>query len=148
MNKKVKVIYATGHLRSISVDNAAICVENNVARPCPSVSINVSSVSLSLSVEHLDIDLIVQGIEDHRRDGALYTTKVSRVEKEMRVLDALRKVEVGSRTMINNTIHVVTAVSTLWGKAAVRPVKNKAVDFTSNIAWIPVENVARNLICA
>lgn len=148
MNKKVKVIYSSGRLRSISVDIARVQIEGDLCLSCPSIPIRVEGVNFFLNVEELDIDSIIKDIEDHRCDGILYTTKTSLVEKERRVYEALSKINVGSKAVMGSNIHVVTAVSTLWGKAALRPFKNQAVDFSTDIVWVPVENVARSLIYA
>jgi len=146
MNKKIKVIYSSGRLRSISVDIARVQIEGALCLSCPSIPIKAEGINFFLNVEELDIDSIIKGIEDHRCDGILYTTKTSLVEKERRVYEALSKVNVGSKAVMGSNIHVVTAVSTLWGKVALRPFKDQSVDFSTDIVWAPVENVARSLI--
>lgn len=148
MNKKVKVIYSSGRLRSISVDIARVQITGDLCLPCPSIPIRVEGVNFFLNAERLDIDSIIKGIEDHRCDGILYTTKTSLIEKEKRVYEALSKITVGAKTMMGSNVHIVTAVSTLWGKAALRPFRNQTVDFSTDIVWVPVENVARSLVYA
>lgn len=66
--------------------------------------------------------------------------------KDELVYDALRKIRVGSKTDLGGSVHVVTAVSTLWGKAALRPYKNQSPDFSVDVVWAPVENVVKNLV--
>lgn len=146
MKRRVKVIYASGHLRSISVASVSLQIDCVACRSCPSIPIRGEGVNLSLRVDTFDADSVVKGIEDHRHDGILYTTKISQSERERRVYDALMRINVGSKAFINDTVYIVTAVSTLWGKAAVRPFINHAIDFRSDITWVPVENVAKALI--
>lgn len=92
------------------------------------------------------LKLILSRVILSRFNFALLFSLLDQLTKDELVHDALRKVRVGSKADLGGSVHVVTAVSTLWGKAALRPYKNQSPDFSVDVVWAPVENVVKNLV--